>query len=93
VQPTTPCTAPLIEQQASFSIGGREVTDLVLANHTVLASLLGLPGISLPVGLSKDGLPIGVELDAALGTDRALLALARRIERVSGTQATSTSRR
>jgi indoleacetamide hydrolase len=62
LQPTTPCTAPLIEQQASFSIAGREVTDLALANHTVSASILGLPGISLPVGLSKDGLPIGVEL-------------------------------
>jgi Asp-tRNA(Asn)/Glu-tRNA(Gln) amidotransferase A subunit family amidase len=58
------------------------VTDLVLANHTVSASILGLPGISLPVGLSKDGLPIGVELDAALGTDHALLALAQRIEGV-----------
>jgi mandelamide amidase len=92
LQPTTPCTAPLIEQQASFSIAGREVTDLVLANHTVSASILGLPGISLPVGLSKDGLPIGVELDAPLGGDHALLALAQRIEGVLGTQATSTSR-
>jgi indoleacetamide hydrolase len=82
LQPTTPCTAPLIEQQASFSIAGREVTDLVLANHTVSASILGLPGISLPVGLSKNGLPIGVELDAALGGDHALLALAQRIEGV-----------
>jgi Asp-tRNA(Asn)/Glu-tRNA(Gln) amidotransferase A subunit family amidase len=91
LQPTTPCTAPLIEQQTSFSIAGREVTDLVLANHTVSASILGLPGISLPAGLSEDGLPIGLELDAALGTDHALLALARRIEGVLGTQATSTS--
>jgi mandelamide amidase len=92
LQPTTPCSAPLIEQQASFSIAGSEVTDLVLANHTVSASILGLPGISLPVGLSKDGLPIGVELDAPLGGDHALLALAQRIEGVLGTQATSTSR-
>jgi Asp-tRNA(Asn)/Glu-tRNA(Gln) amidotransferase A subunit family amidase len=92
LQPTTPCTAPLIEHQTRFSIAGREVTDLVLANHTVSASILGLPGISVPVGLSKDGLPIGVELDAAVGTDHALLALAQRIERVLGTQAISTSR-
>lgn len=91
LQPTTPCTAPLIEQQTSFAIAGREVTDRVLANHTVSASILGLPGISLPAGLSKDGLPIGVELDAALGTDHALLALAQRIEGVLGRQVTSSS--
>jgi mandelamide amidase len=78
--PTTPCPAPLIAQQASFPIAGRPVSPLTLANHTVLASSVGLPGISLPIGLSRDGLPIGLELDAPLGTDRALLSLARRIE-------------
>jgi Asp-tRNA(Asn)/Glu-tRNA(Gln) amidotransferase A subunit family amidase len=82
LQPTTPCTAPLIDQQAKFWIGDREVNDLVLANHTLVASLLGLPGISLPAGLSRGGLPIGIELDAPLGSDRALLKLARRIEGV-----------
>ncbi|HET6389352.1 amidase family protein [Hyphomicrobium sp.] len=86
LQPTTPCTAPLIEQQANFSIAGREVTSLALANNTVSASSVGLPGISLPVGLSRDGLPIGLELDAPLGSDRELLDLARRVQRVLGTQ-------
>jgi indoleacetamide hydrolase len=89
LQPTTPCTAPLIGQQTSFSIAGREVTDLVLANHTVSASLVGLPGLSLPMGLSQGGLRLGLELDAPLGSDRALLALARRIEGVLSTKATS----
>jgi indoleacetamide hydrolase len=85
LQPTTPCTAPLIEQHASFHIAGREVSNLALANHTVSASSVGLPGISLPVGLSRGGLPIGLELDAPLGSDRTLLDLARRIEGVLGT--------
>jgi indoleacetamide hydrolase len=82
LQPTTPCTAPLIEQQASFHLAGREVGHLVLASHTVSASSVGLPGISLPVGVSCGGLPIGLELDAPVGSDRALLDLARRIEGV-----------
>ena len=86
LQPTTPCTAPLIEQQANFSIAGREVTSLALANNTVSASSVGLPGISLPVGLSRDGLPIGLEFDAPLGRDRELLDLARRVQGVFGTQ-------
>jgi mandelamide amidase len=84
LQPTTPCTAPLIDEQASFRIAGREVSSLALANHTLAASSVGLPGISLPVGLSTAGLPIGLELDARLGSDRALLDLARRIEGVLG---------
>jgi indoleacetamide hydrolase len=84
LQPTTPCTAPLTEQQASFLIAGREVSYLALANHTLSASSVGLPGISLPVGLSRNGLPIGLELDAPSGTDRTLLDLARRIENVLG---------
>lgn len=85
LQPTTPCTAPSIEKQASFPLAGREVSSLTLANHTVLASSVGLPGISLPVGLSRGGLPIGLELDAPLGSDRTLLDLARQIEGVLGT--------
>jgi mandelamide amidase len=89
LQPTTPCAAPLIDQQANFLIAGREVSNLALANHTVVASLLGLPGISLPVGLSRGGLPIGLELDAPFGSDQALLNLARRIESVLAAQPSS----
>jgi mandelamide amidase len=84
LQPTTPCTAPLIEEQATVHIAGQEVSYLALANHTVSASSVGLPGISLPAGLSHVGLPIGLELDAPLGSDRALLDVARRIEGVLG---------
>ncbi|WFU75416.1 amidase family protein [Bradyrhizobium sp. CB2312] len=84
LQPTTPCTAPLIEEQATVNIAGREVSYLALANHTVSASSVGLPGISLPVGLSRTGLPIGLELDAPSGSDRRLLSLARGIEGILG---------
>ncbi|CUU19720.1 Indoleacetamide hydrolase EC 351 CDS [Bradyrhizobium sp.] len=84
LQPTTPCTAPLIEEQATVHIAGQDVSYLALANHTVSASSVGLPGISLPVGLSRAGLPIGLELDAPLGSDRRLLNLARGIEGILG---------
>lgn len=89
LQPTTPCTAPLIEEQANVHIAGQEVSYLALANHTVSASSVGLPGISLPVWLSRAGLPIGLELDAPLGSDLALLNLARRVEGVLGVKPTS----
>lgn len=82
--PTTPCAAPQIENQWNFEVGGKSVTDLVLARHTHPGSSAGLPGISLPMGLEPRGLPLGLELDAAPGNDRKLLALARRVEKVIG---------
>ncbi|MET4175151.1 Asp-tRNA(Asn)/Glu-tRNA(Gln) amidotransferase A subunit family amidase [Bradyrhizobium sp. LA6.1] len=89
LQPTTPCTAPLIEEQATVHIAGQEVSYLALANHTVSASSVGLPGVSLPVGLSRAGLPIGLELDAPLGSDRGLLNLARGIEGIFGAESSA----
>lgn len=85
VFPTTPCTAPSISQQRKFMVGGREVTDLALGKNTIPASCAGLPGISVPSGLSRAGLPFGIEIDAAIGRDRQLLAFARRVEMVLGT--------
>ena len=41
-------------------------------------------GVSVPVGLSSLGLPIGIEIDAAPGHDRALLDLARRVQATVG---------
>ena len=82
--PTTPCTAPSIEHQAKFSIAGQEVSYLILAKHTVPASGAGLPGISIPTGLSANRLPIGIEIDAPRGHDRALLDLARRAQAAVG---------
>ncbi|MGK3207834.1 amidase family protein [Amycolatopsis sp. MEPSY49] len=85
VLPTTPCPAPLIDRQAKFTVAGEEVTDLFLAKNTVPASGAGLPGISIPLGLTQTGLPIGIEFDGAPGHDRALLDLARRAQAVFGT--------
>jgi Asp-tRNA(Asn)/Glu-tRNA(Gln) amidotransferase A subunit family amidase len=83
--PTTPCTAPMIENQWKFVVAGKEVSDTFLAKNTHLANCVGLPGISIPMGLSSDGLPVGLELDANAGHDRSLLELARRVEQVIGT--------
>lgn len=82
--PTTPCGAPQIEDQWKFQIGGKEVTDIFLSRNTHPSSSAGVPGISLPMGLNSDGLPLGLELDAAAGRDRDLLVLARAVEQVIG---------
>lgn len=47
---------------------------------TVPASLAGIPAISVPAGVSSDGLPIGVQLIGQRRSDAQLLALARSME-------------
>ena len=80
--PTTPAPAPRIADQWEFTVAGQKVQHLFLAKNTVPASGAGLPGISLPAGLTRAGLPIGIELNGAWSHDRELLALALQVERV-----------
>jgi len=47
---------------------------------TVPPSLAGLPAISVPAGMSSDGLPIGAQLIGPRKSDAQLLALAQSIE-------------
>lgn len=47
---------------------------------TPLNNACGSPGISLPLGTSSEGLPIGVQLSAAHGDERTLLELAYGLE-------------
>lgn len=82
--PTTPSPAPLIEHGSNFTIAGHQVDDRFLAYNTIPTSGAGLPGISIPIGLSTNGLPIGLEIDAAHGADSSLLDVARRVEALFG---------
>ena len=55
--PTTP--------SAAFPIGEKEDDPIKMYLNdifTVPASLAGIPGISIPFGKSKEGLPLGVQL-------------------------------
>lgn len=47
---------------------------------TALFNATGQPAISLPLGRSQDGLPIGIQLVAPFGREDVLLAAARQIE-------------
>jgi len=51
---------------------------------TVLASLCSIPALALPAQLSKDGLPIGIQLLAPRRADGRLLAFGRLYEREAG---------
>ncbi len=49
-------------------------------DYTPLHNLIGAPSVSLPLGMSADGLPIGSLFSGAHGSDDLLLALAAEIE-------------
>lgn len=80
--PTTPCAAPTIETQWKFPVAGQERSYRFLSRNTYPASGAGLPGISIPMGLSPDGLPLGLEMDGPAGGDGKLLLVAGRVERI-----------
>jgi Asp-tRNA(Asn)/Glu-tRNA(Gln) amidotransferase A subunit family amidase len=63
---------------------GQQRQNGALIQNTDPGSNAGIPGLQLPSGLGRDGLPIGLELDGPAGSDRHLLALGLAIEPVLG---------
>lgn len=59
------------------TIDGKPVGPRGHALFTAFANALGLPALAVPTGVSRAGLPIGLQLVGRSGTDRRLLELAR----------------
>jgi amidase len=81
LSPTTPTPAPRLGHLAPdvpFETLLERMREFVA--FTLLYNVSGAPAISLPLGRSRDGLPVGVQFAAAHGEDRKLLELASSIE-------------
>ncbi len=76
--PTTP--------EPGFALG--EVSDPVAMYlndvYTVTVNLAGLPGISVPIGLAGNGLPLGLQLIGRPWEEGELLSLAAALEARAG---------
>jgi aspartyl-tRNA(Asn)/glutamyl-tRNA(Gln) amidotransferase subunit A len=75
-------TAP----SAAFGFGEKmddPVTMYLNDVFTVPASLAGLPGISVPAGLNRDGLPLGLQLLANSNDEMTLFKAAHALERAA----------
>lgn len=71
--PTTSRVAPLLSEGLK---GNGDDTRHASYNHSNMLrfpSMLGLPGCSLPVGISPEGMPIGMQLIGAWFTDQTVL--------------------
>ena len=82
--PTVPAPAPPLEAPIVELPSGTETADRANVRGGALANLTGTPAISVPVGLSSRGLPIGLQLEAAWGRDELLLDAAEALQRANG---------
>lgn len=62
----------------AYRLGKKGV--IAYSSFAPLANLAGMPAISIPFGLSSDGLPIGIQLMGPLGSEAMLLELAAQVE-------------
>lgn len=86
VFPTTVLPARPIESSLfTAELNGEQVpTFAAYGRNTDPGSAAALPGISLPVGLTGQGLPVGLEIDGPEQSDRQLLAVAQTVEAIIG---------
>jgi aspartyl-tRNA(Asn)/glutamyl-tRNA(Gln) amidotransferase subunit A len=71
---------------AAFKVGERSADPLAMYLsdiYTISCNLAGLPGISIPCGFTKAGLPVGLQLLAAPFEEEKLLRVARTYERAT----------
>ncbi len=90
VYPTEMTTALLIRTAGdspkdTVEIKGKSFTEAITTiRNTAATGVFNAPGITIPVGLSRDGLPVGIDFDGLMGGDVALLSLARSAENIFG---------
>lgn len=90
--PTVPTTAARLGAE-SVEIAGRQVAvETAYAYLAALASVTGLPALSVPSGLDRQGLPAGAQLIGPGGTESVLCLLGTVIERSPGGRAVATAR-
>ena len=65
-----------------WAVEGKEIGLFQAMMPAVVANVLGLPAVSVPIGISESGLPAGVQLIGRPYEDERLLELAVRLEKV-----------
>ena len=82
--PAVPAPAPPLDNPTVELPSGMHAADWANSRAGGIGNLTGVPGISVPVGLSSEGLPLGLQLLAPWGADELLLDAAEALERATG---------
>jgi aspartyl-tRNA(Asn)/glutamyl-tRNA(Gln) amidotransferase subunit A len=80
ISPTTPCTAWPLDRLGPAIVGGRPAGPRAHAVFTPLVNHCFLPACSVPCGLDREGLPIGLQVIGPRFADARVLALAGLVE-------------
>src|SRR4051794_5887578 len=81
--PTVAAPAPLLDDTSVELPSGVYPADYVNVRHGGIANLAGVPGISVPVGRTPEGMPVALQLLSAWGRDELLLDAAEALERAT----------
>jgi indoleacetamide hydrolase len=83
VFPTTPLPAAKIGEDDTVMLNGVPVSTLsTFIRNLAPGSAAGIPGLTLPAGMTKAGLPVGLAIDAPEKSDHELLAIGLALETV-----------
>ncbi len=81
--PTTPLPARPIGHDETVDLNGEQVpTFLTYVQNADLCTNVGASGVSMPIGFTADGLPIGIEVDGYINDDLNLLSVASSVDNV-----------
>lgn len=82
IYPTTPLTArPIANSIDTVELNGKQVpTFATYIHNTDPSSNAGIPGLTLPLAVAANGVPIGIEIDGPEGSDQRLLAIGAAVE-------------
>ncbi|MCZ4256604.1 amidase family protein [Sulfitobacter sp. G21635-S1] len=81
VMPTAVVQPPRWEEAEMMQVKGIErPTFFTVVHNTTLATLIGVPSLSLPAGVDRDGLPVGLMIEGPAGADLSVLAWGTAIE-------------
>ncbi len=88
--PTSPLPAvpiDFVKGSSTVSVnGGPQVDEFsIFTQNTDPGSNAGVPGLSLPAGMTSGGLPVGMEIDGPVGADAKLLSIGMAMEALFGT--------
>jgi mandelamide amidase len=79
VMPTTP--EPAYPVPDDIAAGGTGPVSMIRNTHP--AALAGIPGLSVPAGLTAAGLPVGIEFDGPAGSDLTILEIGKHFEAIT----------